>query len=602
MTQNASKIALLIIALFSVVIIIIQRWQGHEGDAWQEVITSDGLGYYEYLPAIFISGDFGTQQDSLAQRMLVANSIVQSENSVMIKYFAGTALLQTPFFALGQLWADLSGKKTDGYSEPYQKMISIAGLFYLLLGLWWLRALLRSFECSEMVMASTLLLLFFGTGLLYYALMQPAMSHVYSFCLISGFMLFLRKAALQKSDSYFILAGVLWALVILVRPVNGLAVLATPFLMPTASWREWIKVKWNLRKSGTLVGALFFLILAIQPLLWKMQSGAFFTWPYTGEGFNWTRPQVWDFLFSIRKGLFLYTPVLLLALLGLLHLLRKDKMRALHFFIYLVAVIYVSSSWWNWYYGDSFGQRVLIDHFALFALLMAFGLQALQANWQKVAVGSIAALLIALNLVQSWQYEHNILDRFNMNAEKYSFVFLKTGEKFEEVLGGYNDMLGYGEPEILLTASTDMEVMSSHFSAGSLLEDTDLAFSGKMVNELTEEAPYSTTFVYPASREELGKHLYLEVDLKRLQPEALGSEHALGVAAISSPDEKNWCYKTFRMNDVPPQDVGEWKQMHYTVALPPFRTENDVLKFFIWNIEGQHFYLDDMHVTLQAIK
>ena len=56
------------------------------------------------------------------------------------------------------------------------------------------------------------------------------------------------------------------------------------------------------------------------------------------------------------------------------------------------------------------------------------------------------------------------------------------------------------------------------------------------------------------------------------------------------------------MNDIPPQDSGTWEQMRYAIDLPPFQTDQDELKFYIWNKEGQHFYIDDMMVSLHKIK
>jgi len=423
---GASKIVLVVISIFSLIVIVTQRWQGRENDSWKNVISSDGLGYYEYLPAIFIDNDLGQQNDSLAKAMVASRSLIEKDENILIKYTVGTAFLQSPFFFIGHVWAAISGEDQDGYSAPYQKMISLAALFYLLLGLWWLRGLLLTFEISDSLIAITLSLLFFGSNLLYYALMQPAMSHVYSFCTITGMFLFVRRTSIEKEGKYLILSGVLFALVLLVRPVNFLAILATPFLMPSPYWSEWIKIKLSLKRFALFTGALALLVLLIQPILWSTQTGLFFTWPYSGEGFYWGEPELLPFLVSVRKGLFFYTPALLFAFIGLWYMFKRDAERALNFCIYFVVVFYVSSAWWNWYYGDSFGQRVMIDHYAVFALLIAYGLKEMKLKWMKMAVAIASVLFIVLNLVQSWQYEHFIMDRYNMNLAKYKHVFFKT--------------------------------------------------------------------------------------------------------------------------------------------------------------------------------
>lgn len=602
---GASKIVLVVIAIFSLVVIITQRWQGREDDSWKDIVSRDGLGYYEYLPSLFIDNDLGQQNDSLAEAMLASRILIQKDENVLIKYTVGTAVLQAPFFAIGHLWAAISGEERDGYSAPYQKMISLAALFYLLLGLWSLRGLLRSFETSDSIIAITILVVFFGTDLLYYSLMQPAMSHVYSFCMITGSFLFIRRTAIEKDGKYLIFSAVLFSLVLLIRPVNFFAVLATPFLMPSPYWSEWFKIKLSLKRSALIAGVLAILLLLLQPVLWSIQTGSFFTWPYSGEGFYWGSPKLFAFLVSIRKGLFFYTPVLLFAFVGLWYMFKRDAERALNFCIYLAVIFYISSAWWNWYYGDSFGQRVMIDHFAVFALLIAFGLKELRVKWIKISVGIAGVLFIVLNLLQSWQYEHFIMDRYNMNMAKYKYIFLKTGEKSEGELGGAHDIRPYssGEPQLIVRARTNIETMDRPFFGGKMLEDAELAFSGKVVNELSAEERFSTTFSYFAHDSLLdANRMYLVVELKRLQPEPLGSEYAIGAVSISSPDDESWHYVGFRMNDVPPQDHGTWEQMRYAFDLPAFKTANDELKFYIWNKEGQHFYIDDIMVSLHLIK
>ena len=47
-----------------------------------------------------------------------------------------------PFFGLGHLVAKIQGDKLDGYSAPYQKSISLAGIFYLIIGLFFCAKLL----------------------------------------------------------------------------------------------------------------------------------------------------------------------------------------------------------------------------------------------------------------------------------------------------------------------------------------------------------------------------------------------------------------------------------------------------------------------------
>src|SRR3954463_5724293 len=98
-------------------------WNGEEDDAYKKIIRGDGKGFYMYLPAIFITQDLGQQEPD-------NRFIFKTEGGSINKYFAGTAVCMAPFFAAGYA-ADFSGDAPDGYSEPFQKALSIAALFYL---------------------------------------------------------------------------------------------------------------------------------------------------------------------------------------------------------------------------------------------------------------------------------------------------------------------------------------------------------------------------------------------------------------------------------------------------------------------------------------
>jgi hypothetical protein len=182
---------------------------------------------------------------------------------------------------------------------------------------------------------------------------------------------------------------------------------------------------------------------------------------------------------------------------------------------------------------------------------------------------------------------------------------LKTDKRSEGELGGAHDIRPYSssEPQLIVRAKTNIETMDRPFFGGKMLEDAELAYSGKVVNELNAVDQFSTTFSYFAHDSLLdANRMYLVIELKRLQPEPFASQYAIGAVSISSPNEESWHYVGFLMNDVPPKDLGTWEQMRYAFDLPAFRTAEDELKFYIWNKEGQHFYIDDMMVSLHLMK
>src|ERR1039458_7633898 len=114
-------------------------------DPYQKVIQADGLGYYSYLPAIFIYHDISFSFINKVHPIYYAlntsfnpptkNFINEFEGIRVNKYYPGLAVLWTPFFLLALLAARLFGLAADGYSGIFQYSIAVAAVFYTWLGL-----------------------------------------------------------------------------------------------------------------------------------------------------------------------------------------------------------------------------------------------------------------------------------------------------------------------------------------------------------------------------------------------------------------------------------------------------------------------------------
>src|SRR5207244_9695326 len=109
----------------------------------------------------------------------------------------------------------------------------------------------------------------------------------------------------------------------------------------------------------------------VQTLFWKLQTENWIVWSYTGEGFYFTRPAIFNVLFSYDKGWFVYTPLVALAMFGFFPLWKMNRGAAISIALTLIAAVYFTAAWWCWDYANSFGMRPLIDFYALVAVLIA---------------------------------------------------------------------------------------------------------------------------------------------------------------------------------------------------------------------------------------
>lgn len=395
---------------------------------------TDGQGYYAYLPAIFIYHDlqFGfvdNINDTYYEETKRARYVVPTETGTVNKYFVGTAIVQTPFFLAGCALSSVAGLPVDGYSWPFQLMVGIGAIACLILGLYFLGLLLVELGSRSEVALVVLMFVAFGTNLLYYTIYEPSMSHVYSFFTVSAFLFYGRKALMSGQNASIFFAGVALSLTVLIRPINGLVILALPVVAGgTADFLVAMEAILRKRKQVLLTVLLGLVIVLIQPLIYWLQTGHPLVWSYQEEGFNFSSPELINVLFSYRKGLFVYCPILFLAIGGIIVGSAKRKPGFGELLIVLALITWVVSSWWMWYYGGSYGQRPFIEFYPLFAIGLAYSLDngiGILKPWFLMLLGFT---LVAIQLIQTYQYVEHIIPFDGMTKSRYWNLFLRTGD------------------------------------------------------------------------------------------------------------------------------------------------------------------------------
>lgn len=401
-------------------------------DHWRTLLQVDARGYYAYLPSLLLDGDpnlgsFDRIERETYYRPELFYEYRSAHNGRTIdKYWGGTALMQTPFFLGAHAYAHLTGNVTDGWSKPYMLAVGLAAIAWVVLGLWCTAKLLATYAVRDGWIAFTLVAFAFGTNLFYYAVVAPGMSHAYSFGLCSAFLLLARRLALAPRGIHFVVLGALLGAIVLVRPVNGLVVLALPiFFEGTAQ----VQRAWDLLKRSPLIVAasvlVFVCIAGLQFLYYHAATGDWFVYSYGNEGFNWTDPHIADILWSYRKGLFVYLPILLISLVGLWPLWERSRTSVKLWAAFFLLLTYVLSCWWNWWYGGSFGSRVYVEFFALFALPFALALQRLPRPWRTAFI-TVAVVLVVVCQVQTYQMRYGSIHWENMDRERYWEEFLRV--------------------------------------------------------------------------------------------------------------------------------------------------------------------------------
>lgn len=435
--HNLSWIVI-VAALISVVIVNFghHRWVKEES-----VIQWDVKSYYSYLPAAFIHNDltlsFVDDDPDIKEKMW---PLKMDNGDYLIVTSSGLSILYSPFFFIAHTVALLSDYEADGYSLPYRFSLQFSALFYVLLGLVFLRKILKRYF-DEKITAITILAIIIGTNLYYYTAFEAPMPHAYNFGLIAVFvwLTIIWYENPRRSNSIGI--GLLYGLIVLIRPTNILLLLFLIF-WDVKNFND-LKNRFSFfikRIDLVLIMLLFFLVAwSPQFAYWKHVTGhwLFYSYGQKDAGFFFNNPQIINILFSYKKGWFIYTPIMFIAFLGIFSLPLRLKKAFLPVLIYILAMIYVLSSWWSWWFGGGFGLRAFIDAYAIMAIPLA-SLLDVSMKRRYTAIISLVILLTLtwFNTFQIRQYRKNAIHYWWMNKEAYWETFLKqyTTERYWQVL------------------------------------------------------------------------------------------------------------------------------------------------------------------------
>lgn len=415
----------------------------------ESTISWDAFGYHLYLPYSFIYNDLSfsdlSHVQSLADQYQSTDTLYQltlAENgNHVIKYPIGVAILMSPFFLIGHLGALIFGYPADGFSTPYDLMISAGNLFYSILGVLYSRKVLRHFF-SDKVAALSLFAVIIGTNFLYMVVSYEGNSHIPLFAMHALALYFTIKWHKTPNLINSLKLGAVIGLMIITRPTE-IVFLVIPLFWGVQSVKGFfvkyyllIKNNW---KSLFVFSITIVAIGFIQLAYWKSVTGEWFFYAYNnaGEGFEFFDPYTIDFLFSYRKGWFIYTPIMLLATLGLFFMLRKKYELGVSLILFFGVNLWIISSWSCWWYAGSFSQRSMVQSYPE----MAIGLGALitffiERKLLSRILLTIIGVFILLNLFQSWQYHKRILNPSRMTKNYYWSIFGRTSapENAEKLL------------------------------------------------------------------------------------------------------------------------------------------------------------------------
>jgi hypothetical protein len=396
-------------------------------------IRSDGVSYYQYLPAWIADGDptFETEARDCCWGYNIDQPVGIHRRPETGRYLAvhpiGVAVLMLPFFLLAHALTWWSNLPRDGFSLYYQYIVGLAGPTYAVVGLVVLRRILMR-HFGDAVVLATLVAITFGTNLFHYAVYESTYSHAFSFCLIALLLLLVERWWESASAWKSVAIGAVAALIVLVRHTNGLFLAFVP-LYGVGSWSGLTANVVRLRQRAALV----LLMLAVaaagvlpQLLIYKWATGHWLVNSYPEGSFSFGSTHVFDTLFSVERGLFFWSPILVFSIAGLC-VAGGWARRLAPVTVAVIAVeTFLMASWFAWNLGAGYGHRGYTDALSLFAIFMAAFF-----DWTRdrprlaTATAATAAVLVSLATFQMVQYWLGVIPGEHTTWAQYRALFLR---------------------------------------------------------------------------------------------------------------------------------------------------------------------------------
>jgi hypothetical protein len=391
--------------------------------------ASDEIEYFVYLPSLVLDHDleFGNEYERFYERSpgtlgLFKGTFLDKREPDTGRHInfgpIGTAVLWSPLYLVTHA-ALLAGRAMgatvapDGLSKPYVASACYASALYGFLGFLLIHSALRRYGgCRDVTAALAAVALWLGTPALYYMTIAPGFSHASSLFAVSLLVWLWLRCREQGGGSVgaWLVVGAAGGLAGLVREQDALF-LAAPglwLLFETARRRDW---GWGLRRALAL-GSAALVVFTPQLVVYKVLNGQFRPSRMVSGKLDFSSPHFLQVLFDPGHGLFVWTPLLLVAALGLLWAMarRRDGIAALLAFTFLLQV-WINGSLYTWTQGGSFGSRRFVAATPIFAWGLGVLLTCLVPRVGRLVAAGVLAAFVWWNVSLIVQFGLKLMDR-----------------------------------------------------------------------------------------------------------------------------------------------------------------------------------------------
>ena len=394
--------------------------------------SSDEVQYFAYLRSLWFDHDLSFDNEyrhfydnGVARNAGFHETFLERATDTGRRINFGTlgcAILWAPFYAAGDAIARASGAPVDGYSKPYIAAVAYGSACYgfiaVLLGV----ASARRLGFDARLAA---LLVWVGTPLLFYMYVAPPFSHACSAFAVGLFVAVWLRVRREWSASGLLVLGACAALMAMVREQDAFFA-AGPALDYAI---DLFRGRARLLPAAAGLGAGL-AAYAPQLLAYVRINGHIGPHASVAHKMSWSAPHALQVLFSPQHGLFLWTPIALLAIAGLIALACDPRHRRIALCLLLMTAlqVYVGGSVESWTVAGGFGQRRFVALTVILIIGLAAGWARLQTAPTGVRRAAIAATVLAAywNLAVSAEFAIGLMDRQRLEPQKNAYAAFVT--------------------------------------------------------------------------------------------------------------------------------------------------------------------------------
>ena len=579
-----------IVLFFAIFLIVLsQRFLNIHQNGLVNSVSSDGLGYYSYLPAAIIYQDFDYTFYEKKENKInpFYNSYFNTyKNKKINRYFCGSAVCLLPFFLLGIGISAVAGTEINGYTDTFLMLVSIATIVYFLLSVFLLGKIAEFFSVPKKISFWVSLVFFFGTNLFHYVVQEPSMSHCYSFFAITLFFYVTTRLIQIKSNKFIFLTFASLGLIALIRPTNTSVILFVPFFFENfKAFIEFVKTLIIKKYLAIIVSViLFFLIVGIQLVFYYLQTGDFIVYSYQEASFNFDKPEIVNILFSYKKGLFIYTPLIFVSLL-LIVISKLSWYKKIILLLTFFVFTYIAASWFYWSYGGCFGNRAFVEVYPIFIISIIVLVNKLTFNIKRVLL-IVSLPIIFANQMMAYQYCNSIMDSVEITEESYWDMFMNPS------LGSINEKRFNGFSKKYNICKQD------YFDMENLNIEENIVLGGYKSNKacyVGDTYNYSKGVFYNIKDDlKLNETFYVFAECMMKPADKVKD---LGLAISLEEDGKNVQWLYVWANQFDEMDNG-WKKVTISARIEKYLLKpNSAIKVFAMSLKGKNL-IDNMKVTV----